>query len=54
MDDLGCRRVPRGQQIAVPILLPMAVAVLVDHPFAEGDYYPGDAGVVWLAEGKKG
>jgi hypothetical protein len=31
-----------GQQIAVPILLPMAVAVLVDDPFAQGDLYPGD------------
>lgn len=31
-----------SQQIAVPILLPMAVAVLADDPLAEGDYYPGD------------
>lgn len=31
-----------GQQIAVPILLPLAVAVLACNPFAEGDYYPGD------------
>lgn len=30
------------QQIAVPILLPMAVAVLVDKPLAAADYYPGD------------
>jgi hypothetical protein len=35
-------RIMLGQQIAVPILLPMAVAVLVDDPLAEGDYYPGD------------
>lgn len=35
-------RILLGQQIAVPILLPMAMAVLVDDPFAEGDYYPGD------------
>jgi hypothetical protein len=31
-----------GQQIAVPILLPMAVTVLAGNPFAEGDYYGGD------------
>lgn len=31
-----------GQQIAVPILLPMAVMVLADNPLTEGDYYPGD------------
>jgi hypothetical protein len=35
-------RIMLSQQIAVPILLPMAVAVLADNPLAEGDYYPGD------------
>jgi hypothetical protein len=35
-------RIMLGQQIAVPILLPMAVVVLADNPLAEGDYYPGD------------
>jgi hypothetical protein len=35
-------RIMLGQQIAVPILLPMAVTVLADNPFAEGDYYAGD------------
>ncbi len=35
-------RIMLGQQIAVPILLPMAVAVLIDDPLAEGSYYPGD------------
>jgi hypothetical protein len=35
-------RIMLGQQIAVPILLPMAVKVLADNPLAEGDYYPGD------------
>jgi hypothetical protein len=35
-------RIMLGQQIAVPILLPMAVTVLADNPLAEGDYYPGD------------
>jgi hypothetical protein len=36
----------------VPLLLPMAVAVLVNDPFAEGDYYPGDllSNVVRLPE----
>lgn len=45
-------RIMLGQQIAVPILLPMAVAVLLDDPFAEGDYYPGDllSNVVRLPE----
>nr|WP_240948344.1 contact-dependent growth inhibition system immunity protein [Planosporangium mesophilum] len=35
-------RILLGQQIAVPILVPMAAAVLADDPLAEGDYYPGD------------
>jgi CDI immunity proteins len=35
-------RIMLGQQIAVPILLPMAVTVLADDPLAEGDNYPGD------------
>lgn len=35
-------RIMLGQQIAVPILLPMAVTVLADDPLAEGDDYPGD------------
>lgn len=35
-------RIMLGQQIAVPILLPMAVAVLADDPLAEGNCYPGD------------
>jgi hypothetical protein len=35
-------RIMLGQQIAVPILLPMAVTVLADDLLAEGDYYPGD------------
>jgi hypothetical protein len=35
-------RLMLGQQIAVPILLPMAVAVLADDPFCRGNYYPGD------------
>jgi hypothetical protein len=35
-------RIMLGQQVAVPILLPIAVTVLADDPYAEGDYYPGD------------
>ncbi|WP_203700691.1 contact-dependent growth inhibition system immunity protein [Asanoa iriomotensis] len=35
-------RVMLGQRIGVPILLPIAVAVLLDDPLAEGDYFPGD------------
>lgn len=31
-----------GQEVAVPILLPMAVDVLAADPLAEGDYYSGD------------
>ena len=31
-----------GQQIAVPILLPIAVTVLADDPLAEAGYYPAD------------
>jgi hypothetical protein len=35
-------RIMLGQQIAAPILLPMALDVLVKDPLAEGDFYPGD------------
>lgn len=35
-------RIMLGQEIAVPVLLPMAVDVLVCEPLAEGDFYPGD------------
>jgi hypothetical protein len=31
-----------AQREAVPILLPLAVAVLVDSPLAGADFYPGD------------
>jgi hypothetical protein len=34
-------RIMLGQQIAVPILLPIALDVLVENPRAEGDFYPG-------------
>jgi hypothetical protein len=35
-------RIMLGQEIAVPILLPLAVDVLAADPHAEGDHYPGD------------
>ena len=35
-------RIMLGQEIAVPVLLPLAVDVLAADPCAEGDYYPGD------------
>jgi hypothetical protein len=35
-------RIMLGQQIAVPILLPIALDVLVENPLAEGDFYSGD------------
>ena len=35
-------RLMLGQQIAVPILLPLALNVLETDPLAEGDLYPGD------------
>jgi CDI immunity proteins len=35
-------RIMLGQRIGVPILLPIAAAVLADDPLAEGDYFPGD------------
>jgi hypothetical protein len=35
-------RIMIGQQIALPVLLPLAVTVLVADPLAEGDFYPGD------------
>ena len=31
-----------GQEMAMPILLPLAVDVLAADPHAGGDYYPGD------------
>jgi hypothetical protein len=35
-------RIMLGQQIGVTHLLPLAVNVLEDDPFAEGDFFPGD------------
>jgi hypothetical protein len=35
-------RIMLGQQIAVPLLLPMALDVLVKDPLAAGDFYAGD------------
>jgi hypothetical protein len=35
-------RIMIGQQMALPVLLPLAVTVLADNPLAEGDFYPGD------------
>jgi hypothetical protein len=35
-------RIMIGQQIALPVLLPLAVTVLAADPLAEGDFYPGD------------
>jgi hypothetical protein len=35
-------RIMLGQEMAVPILLPLAIEALVDDPLAEGDFYPGD------------
>ncbi len=35
-------RIMLGQEIAVPVLLPLAVDVLTSDPHAAGDYYPGD------------
>ncbi|GJF33812.1 hypothetical protein KNE206_65120 [Kitasatospora sp. NE20-6] len=31
-----------GQNVGLPYVLPLAVAVLRDDPMAEGDFYPGD------------
>jgi CDI immunity proteins len=35
-------RIMIGQQLSLPILLPLAVTVLAGNPLAAGDYYPGD------------
>ena len=35
-------RIMIGQQISLPILVPLAVERLESEPLAEGDYYPGD------------
>lgn len=35
-------RIMLGQRIAVPILFPMALAVLREDPLAEGAYHEGD------------
>ena len=35
-------RVMIGQDIGLEFLIPLAVEVLQENPFAEGDYYPGD------------
>lgn len=35
-------RIMIGQQIGLEYLIPLAIKVLEDNPYAEGDYYPGD------------
>ncbi len=35
-------RIMIGQNISLPYLMPLALDVLRDNPFAEGDFYPGD------------
>ncbi len=35
-------RVMIGQSIGLEFLIPLAVELLQENPFAEGDYYPGD------------
>ena len=35
-------RVMIGQNIGLEFLIPLAVEVLQENPFVEGDYYPGD------------
>ena len=35
-------RIMIGQNIALPILVPIAICKLRDNVFAEGDFYPGD------------
>jgi CDI immunity proteins len=35
-------RVMIGQEIGLKFLIPMAVELLEENPFVEGDYYPGD------------
>jgi contact-dependent growth inhibition (CDI) system CdiI-like immunity protein len=35
-------RIMLGQEIGVPILLPLAIEILTADPLAEGDFYPGD------------
>ena len=35
-------RVMIGQEIGLEFLVPLAIEVLEENPFAAGDYYPGD------------
>jgi hypothetical protein len=44
VDDFSVEdlRIMIGQQIGLPHLIPLAVAVLERDPLAEGNYYPGD------------
>ena len=35
-------RIMIGQGFSLPHLMPLALDKLVDNPFAEGDFYPGD------------
>jgi hypothetical protein len=35
-------RVMIGQNIGLEFLIPLALEVLQENPFAQGDYYPGD------------
>lgn len=40
--DVEDYRIMIGQQIALPILVPLAISILQANPLAEGDLYPGD------------
>ncbi|WP_307872763.1 contact-dependent growth inhibition system immunity protein [Paractinoplanes ovalisporus] len=35
-------RILLGQQVGVPVLVPLALARLEEDPLVEGDFYPGD------------
>lgn len=35
-------RITIGQRVGLQFLLPVALSMLEENPFAEGDYYPGD------------
>jgi hypothetical protein len=38
----GDLRIMIGQQISLPILIPLAVECLEQEPLVQGDYFPGD------------
>jgi hypothetical protein len=51
--DIEDLRIMIGQDVGLPVLIPMAIAKLHENIFAEGHYYPGDLLMNVLASKKE-